>query len=232
MYNTSLDDLDVEEILESPEEPILTLNFKCNSDDYRSSEEMWSERFTIASTVKMRIHADFIILICVLVTLYAYGLNYSKYYYFVGMTVFFSIIVVSFNFYVIHACRQQYSYLMHIRTRRRIRSFSSVYENRTIREIKRIILPCEFKFYNTYFTKKIPTPDVMFKTTAEKIVDLPLTTFWPPIDYCAIEIIYENKKTITFFQRVFIPKDQLSEEETRQLDLIINKICIQNNITR
>ena len=32
MDNIVLDNLDVEEILESPEEPILTLNFKCNSD--------------------------------------------------------------------------------------------------------------------------------------------------------------------------------------------------------
>jgi len=36
-------------------------------------------------------------------------------------------------------------------------------------------------------------PDVMYKTTAEKIVDLLLTTLWPPVNYSAIGEIYENK---------------------------------------
>jgi len=232
--NTVLDNLDVEEILESPEEPILTLNFKCNSDDYRSSEEMWSGRFNMLSTRRIRVNAFLLISFCVFIALFVspYGINYSKYYYFVIVATIVSIITIGFNIYIIYCCKHEYTYYMHILTGRRIRSFSDVYENRTRREIKKIIIPFQFKFYETYFTKEIPTPSVMYKTTAEKIVDLPVTTFWPPVDYSLIKNISENKKTITFFQRLFIPKDQLSENEKQQLDLILNKICAQNNITR
>jgi len=232
--NTVLDNLDIEEILESPEEPILTLNFKCNSDDYRSSQEMWSGRFNIVSTRRIRVRAFFLILFCVFIALFAspYGINYSKYYHFVILATIISIITISINIYIVYCCKRKYTYILHILTGIHIRSFSNVYENRTRREIKKIILPCEFKFYDTYFIKTIPTPEVMYKTTAEKIVDLPLTTLWPPVDYSAIGEIYENKKTITFFQRIFIPKDQLSENEKQKLDLILNKICAQNNIIR
>ena len=233
MDNAILDNLNVEEILESPEEPILTLDFKCSSDDYRDSEEMWSGLVNISSTSRIRLDSFLMILACVFVALcYSpYGFYYSKYYYVVGAAVIFSIMTVIFNIYIIYCCKRKYSYFMHILTGRSIKSATLVYENRTKREIKKIIIPCKYRFYKTYFIKTSPSFEIMCETSAEKIVNVPLTSDIP-IEYSSIKYIAENKKSIILFQRIFFPKDQLNENEKQKLDLILNKICAQNNVIR
>jgi len=228
-----MDDIKEKIILENPEEPILTLNFKCNSNDYRYSEEIWPKQYGKAVIYNLTKRTLAIIISCIfLILLYSkYGLNYSKFNVSIAFIITIAAIKVIKNIYFIICCMRKYTYSMHIVTGRRIRSLALVYQNRTIEEIKKIIIPCQYRFYDTYFIKTIPLPETMYKTAAEKIVDLPLILD-TPVDYSLIEHIYENRKCITFLSRIFFPKNQLSKYEKQQLDLILDKICSQNDIIR
>lgn len=199
-----MDNIENEMILEKPEEPILILNLKCNSNDYRYSKEMWSEqngklvmKRIIKSSVNIICLTIFFVWLCSL-----FGFKYSAANDIIAFILTIAIVSVIKNLYFAICCMRKQSYFVHLAIRSQIRSFALVYENRTIKEIKKILIPCKYRFYDTYLIKTIPLPETMYKTSAEKIVDLPLTID-NPIEYSSIEEIYENKKCITFFQRVF-----------------------------
>ena len=230
-----MDEIEKEIISENPEEPIFILNFKCSSNDYRYSEEMWSDLYGKSIIRRIVIHSIIIIILSTLLALVfsPYGINfkYSSLNNIFAFIITIAVVKVIKNIYFIICCKRKSSLWMHFGTRIRIRSFALVYENRTIKEIKIIIIPCKYTFYDTYFIKTIPDPEIMYITSAEKIVDLQLTIDIP-IDYDLITNIYENKRCFTFGKNVFFPKNQLREDGKEQLDLIINKICSQNNIIR
>lgn len=222
-----------DEILVEPEEPILTLNFNCSSDDYRYSLEMWPKKYNQITLGELRIR---LVMAIVITIIFGSVLpwNYLFHSQFRIFNIFILIVVISLminQIYVIHCIKHQNSILMHLITRKNIKKLNLVYVNRTIKEIKNIMIPCQYRFFDTYLIKSIPALESMNQSQPEKIIDLPLTVE-VSLDYSEIIEIYENKKCITFGKKVFFPKYKMNIEQREHLDLIIEKICLLNSIKK
>ena len=106
------------------------------------------------------------------------------------------------------------------------KGLSIIYKNRSFREIKKIIIPCRLSFYDTYLIKTVPSDDAARGVAPEKISELALTLSSSKIMYKQMYRTKETKDFISFCHNVFIPKNQINEEDKDKISMIITRVSM------
>ena len=147
----------------------------------------------------------------------------NKYIFFLWILIIFALLQI-FQSYFLYYCMQRKNLFSHIISKRVLPRLSTIYKDKHIKEIKTIIVPCRYNFYDTYFIKTTPSLEDAKVVLSSQIVDLPLTLDSQKIEYKLLTNLTENKISLSLCPGAFIPKKQLSEDEKVQLDTIKNKI--------
>jgi len=206
-------------------EPILTVDLKCDYKDYIDAIEVLPKKINNSEYLNnLKILTTISTLFCILV--FAIELpNFlmHKYMFFFWMLLLFSVYQI-FQFYFLYYCIQRKNIFAHFISKWILPRLSTLYKDKHRKEIKNIIVPCRYDFYDSYFIKITPSPEDVKGIPAKEIVNLPLTKDSPKIVYKFLTNLTENKVCLSLCFGAFIPKKQLSEEEKVQLDVVKNKI--------
>ena len=216
---------EVDVILENPETPILTLNFKCSCSDYRNAMQVLQKKFSGSYIERLEltnIIAIFFVIMSVIVLLPKFLKNENNLI-LIKLVIFICIILI-IHFYIYYSCIHGQQPFINIVSRIFLKRMSSIYRHHTVKEIKKIVIPCEYNFYTTYFTKKTPSVDETINVSVDKISELPLSIESGKIEYSKLNDFRQNNDYITFCPRCFIPKKYLNEEDKIKLAVIIKKI--------
>jgi len=217
---------EVDVILENPETPILTLNFKCSCSDYKNAARVLQKKFS-GSFIEKADSINIISILMIILTLLFWPTVLTKEYREreIFVIIFISLYVFSMiHFYIYYSCIHGQQPFVNIVLRIYLKRMSSIYQHHTAKEIKKIIIPCEYNFYTTYFTKKTPSVDETINVSVDKISELPLSIESGKIEYSKLNDFRQNNDYITFCPRCFIPKKYLNEEDKIKLAVIIKKI--------
>jgi len=194
---------------EMNETPILKINFKCSCDDYQKVMQIVPRKYYD----KIKLLKWYIIIS----VLYSIGTfpdliksisNHDYLFTSLSTTAYLFTIIIIYMYICFKRQRQPFTKPL---SKILIKHLSILYKDRTKDEIKKIIIPCELDFYETYIIKKTPSLKDVKKVDADKIIDLQLSFESPKIEYAKLKNIKVNDNYISFCTNCFIPKKQLKQ---------------------
>ena len=201
---------------------ILKLNLKCSCDDYQKVMQIVPQKYY--DKIKL---LKWYIIISVLYSIGTFSdfiksiSNHNYLFTSLFTTVYLFTIIIIYMYICFKVQRQPFTKSF---SKILLKHLSILYKGRTKDEIKKIVIPCELDFYETYIMKKTPSLKDVKKVDADKIIDLPLSFEGPKIEYSKLKNIKENDNYISFCTNCFIPKKQLNEIEKEQIDEILNEL--------
>ena len=208
-------------------EPILIVNLKCDYKDYIDLIELLPKKLNDSDYLNylkiMSIITNVICIAAFIIELPNFLIH--KYLFFLWILLICAVLQI-FHFYFLYYYMQQKNPIAHIISKRVLPRWSTFYKGKSLKEIKTIIVPCRYDFYDTYFIKIGPSVEEAQGASAKEIVNLSLTTDSPKIEYKLLTNLNENKDCLSLCPGAFIPKRKLSEEEKVQLDAIKYKILL------
>ena len=207
--------------------PILTVTLKCDYRDYIDAIEILPKKLNNSDYSN---NLKILITISTIFCISAFAIELPnflmhKYLFLFWLLLIFAVLQI-FQFYFLYYCIQQKNVFAHIISKRVLPRLSNFYKGKHTKEIKTIIVPCRYDFYDTYFIKKTPTLEDAKGILAKEIVNLPLTMDSQKIEYKILTNLTENKDCLSLCPGAFIPKRQLSEGEKIQLKTVKNKILL------
>ena len=207
---------------EMNETPILKINLKCSCDDYQKVMQIVPQKYY--DKIKL---LKWYIIISVLYCVGTFpdlikSISHHDYLFTsLSTTAYLFTIIIIYMYICFKKQRQPFTKAL---SKILIKHLSILYKDRTKDEIKKIIIPCELDFYETYIIKKTPSLKDVKKVDADKIIDLQLSFESPKIGYAKLKNIKVNDNYISFCTNCFIPKKQLNEIEKEQIDEILNEL--------
>lgn len=217
-----MDDIRSENVLEKEEAPLLKINLKCSYEDYQNSRKIISQKYYDKIKFLKWYIIFFFFYFVFSVPDYIQSISNHNHLFFLLYTIiyFMSMIII----YIFICFKSHRTPILNFLYNVFVKRLSMIYKNRSIEEIKKIIIPCELIFFETYMIRKTPSLEETKKVTADKVIDLPLTSESPKFIYSKLKNIKENDNYISFRANCFIPKNQLSKNEKEQIEEILNEL--------
>jgi len=218
------------------EEPIYTIKLNYSCKDYRNAFEMAPDYFRNSSykaalkKTTISICFSMTILVLGLIYLYFYKSKPSLEAFFhisnllIQYLLIIYIILLVFAIYKWSCYKHQKVMYSPIVSFFYIKRMSDFYKGRTMKEIKKIIIPCEIKFYDTYLIQTTPSLEAVNKCSSEEILRISLTSSSNKIIYKTLYQKNETNTCISFVPGVFIPKNQIMNENILKINDIIGSL--------
>jgi len=223
MEGISVNDINRKVVLEKDEEmPILKLSLKRSCADYQNVMQILPRKYYD----KVNLLKWYIVIsgLYIILTFSDFIKNVSNPDNLLSSLTTMVYLITIIIIYVYFCIKKQRQPFMKSLSKIFIKYLSILYRGRSINEIKRIIIPYELIFYETYITEKAPSLKDAKKVAADKIIDLPISVEGPKIKYSSLKNINENDNYISFNTIYFIAKKQLNENEKGQIDEILKEL--------
>jgi len=208
---------------ENEEELVLTINLKCSCTDYRNALEVWKRE---KKNARERGIKNFIIVYMISFVLIPIDILLDfvrSEYKIIGIVLITICSIMTKDIYTYLCYVYQRKPITHIFTKIFLKHLTKFYKGRPTHEIKKIIIPFEYSFYETYFIKKSPSLEAVKVTASDKVIELPLSEEMK-IEYSNIHNIKVSDNYIYICHECFIPMQQLSADVKTQINVIVEEL--------
>ena len=202
------------------QEPICTIDLKCDYNDYVTllKSPLNTKRRKTWPTVLKAYSIFSVIMIIVLVTIYV--LSTLDSYRWPRKSILEAIIIYGLLIFSNIVCWVSYKNEKILFFKPLLKRQSIAFTGRSIEEIKKITIPCRLCFYDTYLTKTTPSVEKTKLVLPEEIEKLPLEIMTKVEYNKRFFRITETDQCISFYPGIFVPKTKLSECEKARLEII------------
>lgn len=202
------------------EERILDIKIKCSCEDYKNAMQIAPSKYT--SNLYILKYVNYCSLFAIVITFLTFIQYIEKKDYFVPRLLLILYFITIVNIYHYHCYKSQRLPFMKGLSSLLLKHLTKFYKGRSKGEIKRMVIPCEIIFFETYLIKHTPSLEDIIQESPDKVIDLPLSVYSPPIKYSKLKNIKENDNYISFCKNCFIPKAQLNNIEKEQIIYILD----------
>lgn len=209
-------------------EPILKLSLNCKYEDY---EELIKMLFVKKKSTKLSIFLIILNIISITIVLFEITifvislLNNEIWALYEILLMFVAcFLLIYISIYGWRCYKNEKIFCGFIFNKLLLKTQSFLFWGRSIKEMRKMVIPFTISFYDTYLIKTGVSVKDAKQVSAERISTLPITSTINKIEYKLLKHIKENNNCISFCIGIFIPKVHLDEIEKEKLELVKNII--------